>query len=239
MDYTLNRQQLNTVNIDVPTIPNFKVKDSVSCITHFVSCITAIFATPVLIIHGASVNLSISSLVALAIFMLSMVLLYGASASYHGFNVSGEAGMRLKRMDHMMIFILIAGSYTPVCVIGLYNSGHIVGLYMLGMVWSVAIVGMLFKLFWVTCPKWISSVIYISMGWIVIFAFPTLFNCINRKSFVWLLVGGIIYTIGGVLYALKCVKFNSRNSKWGSHEIFHLFVMGGSLCHFISIFNLF
>ena len=174
-------------------------------------------------------------LISLAIFMLSMILLYGASATYHAVWFEGEAGMVFKRIDHMMIFVLIAGSYTPVCICALGSTGK----YMLTTVWILAFAGMIFKLFWVTCPKWLSSVMYISIGWIVVFALPQLITNVNLTCFSWLLAGGIMYTIGGVIYALKLIKFNSRNSLWGSHEIFHLFVMAGSLCHYISMFYLF
>jgi len=213
----------------------FKAKDPMSALTHFIGCVAAIFATPFLLIHAASASASITDLISLSVFMLSMVLLYGASASYHSFNLVGEPELRLKRLDHMMIFVLIAGTYTPVCVCALKEKG----ITLLSVVWGLALVGMLFKLLWVTCPKWVSSVIYIAMGWVVVFAMPTLIPAISQASFGWLLAGGIIYTIGGVIYALKLIKFNTRGSLWGSHEIFHLFVLGGSVCQFISIYQLF
>jgi len=220
------------------TIPNinpyFKVKDPMSSLTHFIGFILSILFTPIILIHAFSTGHSISDLIAISIFMISMILLYGASSSYHTFLSTGKTALNLKRLDHMMIFVLIAGTYTPICVMHLGKTG----MYLLITVWSLAFIGMIFKLVWVTCPKWISSVIYISMGWVVIFALPTLYKSINFTAFMWLLAGGIIYTIGGVIYALKLVKINSRNSLWGSHEIFHLFVLGGSLCHFICIYIL-
>ena len=219
-----------------PSIIEFSVKDPMSALTHFIGCILAILTTPLILIHAAYAGATLISLISISVFMISMVLLYGASASYHTFNLSGEAGLRLKRLDHMMIFVLIAGTYTPVCAIALNNP---TGKIMLSAVWAVAAIGMLFKLLWVTCPKWISSVIYIGMGWIVIFAMPTLYKSTSIKCFLWLLIGGIIYTVGGVIYALKCVRFNNRGSLWGSHEIFHLFIKGGSFCHFMCIYNLF
>lgn len=222
-------------NINSVPIIDFRVKDPMSALTHFIGCMLAIIFTPVLLIHASSSGADTSALISLSIFMLSMFLLYGASSSYHCFMLSGERGMKLKRMDHMMIFVLIAGTYTPVCTIILKNM--IIGKIMLFAVWGIAFAGMLFKLLWVTCPKWISSVIYIAMGWVVIFAMPVLVPMLSPTCFGLLLGGGIIYTIGGVIYALKLIKFNSRQSLWGSHEIFHLFVLAGSLCHFLCIYN--
>lgn len=213
----------------------FKAKEPISSLTHFIGFILAIFFTPVLLIHASDRGAGPSDMIALSIFMLSMIMLYGASASYHGFMLTGKAALRMKRLDHMMIFVLIAGTYTPVCVCAMGRQG----LLLLGVVWSLAIIGMVFKFLWVTCPKWVSSVIYISMGWVVIFAMPVLFRSVSTFTLFWLWAGGVIYTAGGVIYALRLVKLNSRDSLWGSHEIFHLFVMGGSICQYISIFSMF
>ena len=103
-------------------------------------------------------------------------------------------------------------------------------------VWGIAIVGIVIKGFWIYCPKWFSSVLYIAMGWVCVLAFTQIMNALPRAAFLWLLAGGIIYTIGGVIYALKLPIFNSKHKNFGSHEIFHLFVMGGSFCHFIVMY---
>jgi len=224
--------------VDLSNVATFHAKDPVSSLTHFIACIAAVIATPILLIHASFCNANVGELISLAVFMISMVMLYGASASYHGFSLNERPSMWLKKLDHMMISVLIAGSYTPVCVIELSKAGSI-GRILLIAIWSMAILGILFKLFWVTCPKWISSTIYIAMGWAVIFAMPALISVASKATVIWLFIGGVIYTVGGVIYALKLGRFNSRDSLWGSHEIFHLCVMGGSLCHFISIYKLF
>ena len=211
------------------------LKDPVSCITHLISAIAAVMFAPALFVRAGLSGAAASDMIALGIFVLSMVLLYSASASYHGFRVEGHAAMVLKRLDHMMIFVLIAGTYTPICVCAMKEQG----VRLLIVVWSLAAVGMIFKLCWVTCPKWISSVIYIAMGWVVIFAMPKLIPAVSTQTLAWLYAGGIIYTIGGIIYALKLLKFNSAHQLWGSHEIFHLFVMAGTICHFISICSIF
>ena len=108
----------------------------------------------------------------------------------------------------------------------------------LSIVWGLAITGILIKAFWVYCPKWVSSILYIGMGWTCVLAFSQILNNLTRSEFAWLLAGGIIYTIGGIIYALKLPIFNNKHKNFGSHEIFHLFVMGGSACHFIVMYSL-
>ena len=103
--------------------------------------------------------------------------------------------------------------------------------------WGIALAGILLKAVWITCPKWVSSIIYIAMGWVCVLVFGQLFDTLSAAAFLWLLAGGIIYTIGGVVYALKLPIFNSRHKEFGSHEIFHLFVMAGSVCHFIFMYS--
>ena len=210
------------------------IKDPGSAITHFIGMMLAILAAiPLLVL--ASMHNGGSEVAAFAIFACSMILLYGASATYHTLNISEKVNRILRKIDHMMIFILIAGSYTPICLLPLRDS---IGIPLLILVWGAAAIGILVKAFWITCPKWFSSLLYISMGWLCVLAMVPLVRALPAVSFFWLLTGGIIYTAGGIIYALKLPLFNSRHQFWGSHEIFHLFVMGGSLCHFIVMFQI-
>ena len=203
-----------------------KIKDPGSALTHFIAMILALFASIPLIIKAAHTPDHIHVL-ALTIFITSMILLYAASTIYHTLDISPKVNQMLRKVDHMMIFILIAGTYTPVCLLVL---GDHTG-------WTLlAIVGIVINALWITCPKWFSSIIYIAMGWICIFAFGKIVSALPAEAFGWLLAGGIIYTVGGVIYALKLPIFNSRHKNFGSHEIFHLFVMGGSLCHYIMMY---
>lgn len=133
-----------------------------------------------------------------------------------------------------MIFVLIAGSYTPVCVIVLNSR---TGFSLLALVWGMAFAGILFKLCWVTCPKWVSSVIYIGMGWLCVLAFSDIYAALPTVPFLWLLIGGIIYTVGGVIYALKLPLLEKYIPGFGAHELFHVFVMGGSFCHFMCMYS--
>lgn len=207
------------------------IREPGSALTHFIAMMATLIAASPLLIKAAFS--SQSCLIAMTIFVISMIALYGASATYHSVNLSGKALRVFRKIDHMMIFVLIAGSYTPVCMIILDKS---MGYRLLALVWGIAILGILIKSIWITCPKWFSSLLYISMGWIVLLVFGELWSTLPRAAFLWLLAGGIIYTIGGIIYALKLSVFNGKHKYFGSHEIFHLFVMGGSLCHFIFMY---
>ena len=209
-----------------------RIKDPGSAFTHFIGMMMAVFvSTPLLI--KASRQPDRIHMIALSIFIASMIMLYAASTIYHTLDLSAKVNRRLKKIDHMMIFVLIAGTYTPICIITLPQP---IGIRLLVLVWAIAFVGIFVKLVWITCPKWFSSVLYISMGWTCVLAFTQLLNSLSKAAFGWLLTGGIIYTIGGIIYALKLPIFNSKHKYFGSHEIFHIFVMGGSICHFIVMY---
>lgn len=213
------------------TIKNH-VKDPGSAITHFIGMLMAIFAAVPLLIKAAHEPDRIY-VISLAVYAASLILLYAASATYHTFDISKKVNTILKKIDHMMISVLIAGSYTPICLLVLDRR---TGIPLLTLVWGIALVGILFKAFWVSCPKWVSSVLYIGMGWTCVLAFTQILNSMSPAAFGWLLAGGLIYTVGGVIYALKLPIFNNKHKNFGSHEIFHLFVMAGSACHFVVMY---
>ena len=210
----------------------FHIKEPGSAITHFIGMVMAIFAA-VPLLFKATREPDRIYIISMTIYAASLILLYAASTTYHTFDISEKVNTILKKIDHMMISVLIAGSYTPVCLIVLKGR---LGIILLSIVWAIAIAGILIKAFWVYCPKWVSSVLYIGMGWTCVLAFTQLLNNLSPAAFGWLLAGGIIYTVGGVIYALKLPLFNSRHKNFGSHEIFHLFVMAGSACHFVVMY---
>lgn len=210
-----------------------KAKDPGSAITHFIGTLMALFAATPLLLRAAASPTSIH-VFSLGIFILSMILLYVASTIYHTLNISFKVNQRLKKFDHMMIYVLIAGTYTPICLIAL---GGKTGISLLLFIWAMAIAGIFITGFYVNCPKWVSSIIYIAMGWTCVLAFTQIINALPLAAFQWLLAGGIIYTVGGIIYALKLPIFNNKHRYFGSHEIFHLFVMGGSLCHIILMYK--
>ena len=208
-----------------------RIKDPGSAITHFIAMVLAIAAMTPLLVKASQKS---GHFLSLLIFILSMIGLYGASTIYHTLDISPKINQMLRTLDHMMIFKLIAGTYTPVCMIVL---GDRTGWLLLALVWAIAAVGIVINAFWITCPKWFSSLIYIAMGWVCILAITKIISALPKAGFLWLLAGGIIYTLGGIIYALKLPIFNSRHKNFGSHEIFHLFVMGGSLCHYVMMYQ--
>ena len=208
------------------------IREPGSAITHFIGMMMAIVAAAPLLVKAA-LDADMTALIAMTVFIGSMVALYGASAVYHSVTVKENILKVFRKLDHMMIFVLIAGSYTPVCLVVL---GGRMGYTLLAVVWGIAVVGMVVKACWITCPKWFSSLVYIAMGWVCLAVFGTLWNTLPHSAFLWLLAGGIVYTAGGVIYALKLPIFNARHKYFGSHEIFHLFVMGGSICHFVFMY---
>lgn len=208
------------------------IREPGSAITHYIAMLLSMAAaTPLLV--KAEVSSNPFAITAMGIFIMAMILLYAASTIYHSLNVNGKVLRVLRKLDHMMIFVLIAGTYTPICMLVLEGK---TGMIMLALVWGIAIVGMVLKACWISCPKWFSSVIYIAMGWVCLLVFPMLIEKLSTAAFCWLLAGGIFYTVGGVVYALKLKAFNGLYKYFGSHELFHVFVMTGSVCHFVVMY---
>jgi hemolysin III len=225
------------INIMVPQEKKtgfFKVKDRLSALSHFIGFLCSIVLTPVLLIKGALDGCSAAELGALSIFTLSMVLLYGASTAYHSFDLGDDdRNRRLRKLDHMMIPVLIAGTYTPLCVTTLRNNG---GMTLLAVIWILALLSILFKAFRVNCPRFVSSVIYIAMGWACAPYLGALHSLLTPGGFRFLLLGGILYTTGGIIYATK-LPMLERNREFRSHELFHLFILGGTLMHYLMVFS--
>lgn len=204
-----------------------------SAITHGIAAVFIIIGSFPLLYKGY-LDGSIS-FISLFIFCISMITLYTASTLYHWFDLGDEGNRNLKKFDHMSISFLIAGSYTPICALVLPAP---YGLIILAIIWVLALVGILIKAFWIFCPKWFSSILYIAMGWVCIFVIPQLYNLLDKDAFLALLFGGISYTIGGVIYGLKLPLFDKIHPDFGSHEIFHIFVMIGSGFHYYVMWTL-
>ena len=212
-----------------------KLKDPGSALTHFFAFILTLFAAIFLFSKAVVHNVDSLSMTTFIIFIISMLLLYAASTTYHSFDVSKKVNTLLRKIDHMMIFVLITGTYAPICLGVLAGR---TGFILFSMVCAISFLGILINIFWINYPKWISSIIYIGLGWLCSFALTKIISSMPRSSFVWLLTGGIIYTVGGVIYALKLKCFDRFHRYFGIHEIFHLFVMGGSFCHFMLMYTL-
>lgn len=211
----------------------FHIKDPGSAITHFIALIACIASAGPLLVRGIEHHVGAVAMISYVAFLVGACLLYTASTCYHTFDLSARGNQMLKKFDHMMIPMLIAGTYTPASLLGLGGKS---GVYLLIFVWGFAIIGMILKLFWVNCPKWVSSVLYIGMGWSCVLAIPSLWRILPLGGFLWLLIGGILYTIGGVIYAFKFDIFGNRFAHFGTHEVFHLFIMAGTFCHYVFIY---
>lgn len=182
-----------------------------------------------LLVNGAA-NHSARQVVAFAIFGTSLVLLYATSGIYHSLNVSERGLAILRRLDHMMIYVLIAGTYTPLCLVLLRGR---LGITLLVAVWAIAAVGVAQKLVWMTAPRWVSTVLYLGMGWAAIFVVKPILHSAPVGFLVWIVLGGVFYTLGAVVYATK--RPDPAPNAFGFHEIWHLFVMAGSLCHYLAV----
>ena len=200
-----------------------------SAITHGVGAVLAAVGTIVLTARCLLEGLSTWHLASFLIYGLSMVGLYTASTLYHSINTSVAGRIALRKYDHTSIYFLIAGSYTPVCLVGLRNVGA-VGWGLFGVIWGLALAGLVLTLVWLSAPRWLTSSIYIAMGWLAIIALVPLVQVVGLTGLFWVLGGGILYTIGGVLYAVKWPGRN--NPRFGCHEIFHVFILLGSVFHF-------
>lgn len=207
------------------------IREPVNSLTHLFGAMLSIVALILMIQKAVSVTDDNLMLASVIIFGISLILLYMASATYHAIKASPLTISWLRKLDHAMIFVLIAGTYTPFCLITLRDS---IGYRLLIVIWTIAISGILFKLVWFNCPRFISTALYILMGWIIVFVASPLRAEIASTGLTLLIAGGIIYTLGGVIYALK-PKF-LETKYLGFHEIFHLFILAGSLFHFLAIY---
>jgi hemolysin III len=208
-------------------------RDPGSAITHMTAAVFTVIGAFPMLRHVCNTGDSIA-VFSIIVFITGMFLLYLASTMYHSCLGGPHRIMTLKKLDHCMISVLIAGSYTPICLITLRGNG---GTFLLALIWGLAALAILLKLCWVTCPKWLSSSVYLIMGWLCVMVFPQLLSILSMGKFMLLLGGGICYSVGAVIYALKLNAFNIKHPYFGSHEIFHLFVMAGSVCHYLFIWQ--
>ena len=208
------------------------LRDPVSSLTHLAGAILTIPYTAVLIgtaVHQASTR----HIIAFAVFGVSLLLLYATSAAYHMPRFSEKAIRVLRRIDHMAIFVLIAGTYTPVCLLPLHG---VWGWTLFGFVWGLAVTGIVLKAFWIQAPRWLSTAVYVLMGWLVLLAIYPLTQAVSATAVALLVSGGLTYTAGAVMYAIKWPR--RRWGYFGFHELFHLFVLGGSCLHAAFMFQL-
>ena len=209
-----------------------KLREPINSITHLSGALLSFVALFAMLAKGLINNASNIAIASVTIFGISLILLYTVSGTYHGIMSSDKIINFFQKLDHSMIFILIAGSYTPFCLIAL---GGTLGRNMFLIMISIAIAGIVFKLCWFNSPRWLQTALYIAMGWSAIFVVKPLSAALPPLSIFLLVLGGIFYTIGGVIYGTKSEKIKIGN--FGFHEIFHVFILLGSLTHFICVFT--
>ncbi|MGB9731701.1 MULTISPECIES: PAQR family membrane homeostasis protein TrhA [Calditerrivibrio] len=207
-----------------------KSREIISSLTHLIFGFVAIFLTFISVKKGVELK-SVKHIVSYAVFGITMISLYFTSGLYHLTQKGSHKKIILKKLDHIMIFFLIAGTYTPFCLITL--QGY-VGSVILSAVWIIAIFGLFFKIYFINAPRSLYTTIYLSMGWIIIFAIYPLYKNLNIYGIYLLLMGGLFYTVGAIIYAIK--KPDPFPDLFGFHEIWHIFVIAGTLCHFVAIY---
>ena len=199
-------------------------REPANAYTHLLGMLLAVMATGLLIDAAAGRTLH---MIAFGIFGFSLIVLYLASSLYHALRASEQIILLFRRLDHVMIFIFIAGSYTPVCLKKKKNTW---GTALLIAIWSVAVLGIVIKIFWLHAPRWLYVAIYLAAGWLAVIAIVPIVRALPFSGLLWLLAGGAFYTGGAILYALKWP--NPLPGRFGFHEIWHLCVLAGSACHF-------
>jgi hemolysin III len=206
------------------------IKDPVSCLTHALGAVLALVGLILLIRQSVNTGDDVRFL-AVSVFGLSMVLLYTSSAVYHWLKLDERGTMLLRKLDHSMIYVLIAGTYTPFCLLAM--DGVTKWIYLI-LIWVLAKVGILLKLVWFHSPRWLSTGFYVFMGWLAVLSLPNISANISEAAVYWTVSGGFFYTIGALIYALK------RPDPWpkvfGFHEIWHIFVLAGTASHFWAVY---
>ena len=212
-----------------------KVKDPVSGYSHLVGFILSIASLVLLIIFSSKYGEGAWDIVSFTIFGVGMILLYLFSTLYHLLNLNERPMVLFKKFDHIMIYLFIACCYTPMCL-GPLRGGW--GWSIFGIIWLIAILGAIFTAIWINAPRWLTTGIYLFMGWVVLIAiYPIakIFNSLQAlDSLLWLVATGVLYTIGAIIYGLKKPNFNKY---FGFHELFHIFILLGSFCYFWFIFK--
>lgn len=209
-----------------------RLKDPGSAITHLIGAVLSVMGLVALVTLAARRGTP-WHVVSFSVFGASLVLLYTASTLYHSLRVPPRAAVALRKLDHSMIFVLIAGTYTPFTLLPLRGPW---GWSLLGVAWGVAVLGIVVKLFWLDAPRWLYTTVYVLMGWMVVVALGPLVRAAPLPATIWLGVGGLFYTLGAALYASRWP--NPWPGKFGFHEIWHLFVLAGSVAHFAAVLQL-
>ena len=209
--------------------PFGRLKDPISGLTHLAGALLGMLALVYLVLKAIDHG-TIWHIVSFSIFGGSLILLYTSSTFYHLLDISDKARIVFRKIDHTMIFVLIAGSYTPFCLVSLHGTW---GWSIFTVVWGIAVLGFFLKFYWIHAPRWLSTALYLGMGWLIVVALLPLSRTLTHFGLLWLGIGGMFYTVGAIIYALK--RPDPFPNIFGFHEIWHLFVLAGSASHFVSI----
>lgn len=212
----------------MPTIFQ-KARDPFSSYSHFVGAFLSLIGLVVMAVHFSIQSIPVLTVVSCLLFCCSLIALYCASGIYHFAKASEKVLLLLRKLDHAMIYVLIAGSYTPLLLSLLPRPK---GAIFTCAIWAIAAGGIVMKLFWMNAPRWLGTSLYILMGWAILVDAPALTR-LSTPAMTLLATGGILYTIGGIIYA---VKHPNLSPSFGFHELFHVFVILGSICHYFMVF---
>lgn len=204
------------------------LREPVNSLTHLVGIVLSVAGLVVLIVLSKG---ELWRTVSFSIYGVALILLYTASTLLHGLRVGPRGQRRLRILDHAAIFVLIAGSYTPITLVTLQQGWALWGWVLFGSVWAIALLGVVFKLFWLEAPRWLSTALYLLMGWLALVAIVPIVQTLPAGGVFWLVLGGLFYSVGAVIYGLK--KPDWWPGVFGYHELWHLFVLAGSACHFV------
>lgn len=206
------------------------LREPVNALTHGFGALLGSAGLVVLLVRADGEPARVASAL---VYGISLVLLFLASTLLHAVR-AGEDKLRIFRvLDHAAIFVLIAGTYTPITLIPLRQASPVVGWVLFGLVWGLAFLGVLFKVFWIGAPRWASTGLYLLLGWLAVIAIGPLLAALPFAALMWLLAGGLAYSVGAVIYALK--RPDPFPQVFGYHEIWHLFVLAGAAAHFVLI----
>ena len=204
-----------------------RLRDPVNGLTHLIAAVVAVGGLIALLVIGRSTT---GKEMSLLIYGCTLVLLFSASATYHLVEAGPRVTALLRKVDHAAIFLLIAGSYTPFCYnvfSGFWKWG------LLAIVWSLALLGVTLKIFIINTPRWLNTALYLLLGWMIVFGIREMLAALPVGALIWLAVGGILYTLGAVVYLAKILNFVP--GKFGFHEVWHIFVILGALAHFTAV----
>lgn len=206
------------------------VREPINSLTHLIGAGLSLIGTLFLFtLNDSTRPFTLTAVISILVFGCSLIMLYTTSGIYHLVKASDGVLLRLKKLDHSMIFVLIAGSYTPFCMLSLDGAWK---WSIIITVWTLTLVGITLKILWIDMPRWLSTFFYIGMGWIALFALKPLYASLSFGGFLFLALGGAAYTIGGIIYGLKKPNISKA---FGFHELFHIFVMLGSFCHYWAV----